>query len=134
MFFVADAMFNFTCFNVEDPEDPRVGLVNGELSIPGILLRREVFDPVVNQVLYLSSFFALLVLGGLLRVLCTAIRLKPCYWAGTGTHRGTNEETKPTHRRPPSRGRLLRKRILVQKSRSQWCHHTFYDAPLVNAI
>ena len=56
MCFVADAMFNFTCFNVEDPEDPRVGLVNGELSIPGILLRREVFDPVVNQVLYLSSF------------------------------------------------------------------------------
>jgi hypothetical protein len=43
-------MFNFTCFNVEDPDDPQVGLVNGELSIPGNLLRREVFDPVVNQV------------------------------------------------------------------------------------
>ncbi len=49
-------MFNFTCFNVEDPDDPRVGLVNGDLSIPGTILRREVFDPVVNQVLYLSSF------------------------------------------------------------------------------
>jgi len=46
-------MFNFTCFNVEDPDDPRVGLFNGELSIPGNLLRREVFDPVVNQVPYL---------------------------------------------------------------------------------
>jgi len=46
-------MFNFTCFNVEDPDDPQVGLFNGELSIPGNLLRREVFDPVVNQVGYL---------------------------------------------------------------------------------
>lgn len=46
-------MFNFTCFNVEDPDDPQVGLFNGELSIPGNLLRREVFDPVVNQVRYL---------------------------------------------------------------------------------
>lgn len=54
-FFVADSTFNFTCFNVEDPDDPRVGLVNGELSIPGNLLRHEVFDPVVNQVLYLSN-------------------------------------------------------------------------------
>lgn len=43
-------MFNFTCFNVEDPNDPQVGLFNGELSIPGNLLRREVFDPVVNEV------------------------------------------------------------------------------------
>ena len=48
-------MFNFTCFNVEDPDDPQVGLFNGELSIPGNLLRREVFDPVVNQVPYLFS-------------------------------------------------------------------------------
>ncbi len=53
-------MFNFTCFNVEDPEDPQVGLVNGELSIPGNLLRREVFDPVVNQVPYLSGFLCTL--------------------------------------------------------------------------
>ena len=49
-------MFNFTCFNVEDPHDPQVGLFNGELSIPGNLLRREVFDPVVNQVRYLTVF------------------------------------------------------------------------------
>jgi hypothetical protein len=28
-------------------------LFNGELSIPGNLLRREVFDPVVSQVRYL---------------------------------------------------------------------------------
>lgn len=44
-------MFHFTTFNVEDPHDPSVGLINGELAIPGILLRREVFDPVVLQVL-----------------------------------------------------------------------------------
>ena len=52
-------MFNFTCFNVEDPDDPQVGLFNGELSIPGNLLRREVFDPVVNQVRYLFFDYVL---------------------------------------------------------------------------
>ena len=45
-----DKMFHFTCFNVEDPHDPAVGLVHGDLAIPGNLLRREVFDPVVQQV------------------------------------------------------------------------------------
>lgn len=48
-----DTMFHFTCFNVEDPHDPSVGLFNGELSIPGNLLRREVFDPVIDEVLQL---------------------------------------------------------------------------------
>jgi hypothetical protein len=50
--------FHFTCFNPDDPHDPSVGLINGQLSIPGNLLRREVFDPVVNQVscLYLSEW------------------------------------------------------------------------------
>jgi len=66
-------MFHFTCFNVDDPDDPSVGLVNGELSIPGNLLRREVFDPVVNQVLELleeqlrrvdQRIDALLLVGG----------------------------------------------------------------------
>ncbi|KAI0289645.1 actin-like ATPase domain-containing protein [Russula brevipes] len=66
-------MFNFTCFNVEDPDDPQVGLFNGELSIPGNLLRREVFDPVVNQTLELiedqmkkvnQRIDALLLVGG----------------------------------------------------------------------
>jgi hypothetical protein len=42
-------MFHFTCFNPEDPDDPSVGLFNGELAVPGNLLRREVFDPVVDQ-------------------------------------------------------------------------------------
>ncbi|KAI0052499.1 actin-like ATPase domain-containing protein [Auriscalpium vulgare] len=69
----ADTMFNFTCFNVEDPDDPSVGLINGELCIPGNLLRREVFDPVVNQVLSLieeqmhkvdAPVDALLLVGG----------------------------------------------------------------------
>ncbi|KAH8101329.1 actin-like ATPase domain-containing protein [Cristinia sonorae] len=48
-----DKMFHFTCFNVDPEDDPSVGLINGELAIPGNLLRREVFDPVVNQVLEL---------------------------------------------------------------------------------
>lgn len=47
---MTDKMFHFTCFNVDPVDDPSVGLVNGELAIPGTLLRREVFDPVVNQV------------------------------------------------------------------------------------
>ena len=46
-------MFHFTCFNVDPEDDPSVGLINGELAIPGNLLRREVFDPVVNQVSFL---------------------------------------------------------------------------------
>ncbi|KAJ3921005.1 hypothetical protein F5877DRAFT_36885 [Lentinula edodes] len=37
-----DNMFHFTCFNVEDPDDPTVGLMDGQLSIPGALMRREV--------------------------------------------------------------------------------------------
>lgn len=53
-------MFYFTCFNVEDPDDPSVGLLNGELAIPGNLLRQEVFEPVVNQV---CSFFSPFVLA-----------------------------------------------------------------------
>jgi hypothetical protein len=45
-----DKMFHFTCFNTDDPHDPSVGLVHGDLAIPGVLLRREVFDPVVHEV------------------------------------------------------------------------------------
>uniref|UniRef100_A0A0W0G1N0 Actin-like ATPase domain-containing protein n=1 Tax=Moniliophthora roreri TaxID=221103 RepID=A0A0W0G1N0_MONRR len=48
-----ETMFHFTCFNVEDVNDPSVGLIDGQLSIPGVLLRRQVFDPVVEQVLTL---------------------------------------------------------------------------------
>ncbi|KDR78750.1 hypothetical protein GALMADRAFT_93837 [Galerina marginata CBS 339.88] len=48
-----DEMFEFPCFNVEDQHDPTVGLINGSLSIPGNLLRREVFDPVINEVISL---------------------------------------------------------------------------------
>ena len=46
----ADEMFHFNCFNVEDGNDPEVGLINGSVSIPGNLLRREVFDPVIEKV------------------------------------------------------------------------------------
>ncbi len=50
-------MFDFKCFSVEDTHDPSVGLLHGDLSIPGFLLRREIFDPVVDQVMYLLLFF-----------------------------------------------------------------------------
>lgn len=68
-----ETYFHFTCFNVDDPHDPSVGLINGELAIPGTLIRREVFDPVVNQVLELiedqsrrvdQRIDALLLVGG----------------------------------------------------------------------
>ncbi|KAF5345803.1 hypothetical protein D9756_010885 [Leucocoprinus leucothites] len=68
-----DLMFHFPCFNTEDPQDPSVGLINGELCVPGNLLRREVFDPVVNEVLQLieeqmnrieQRIDALLLVGG----------------------------------------------------------------------
>lgn len=51
-------MFHFTCFNVDPDDDLSVGLINGELAIPGNLLRREVFDPVVNQVRIQGLTFA----------------------------------------------------------------------------
>ncbi|CCO34221.1 hypothetical protein BN14_08315 [Rhizoctonia solani AG-1 IB] len=65
--------FQFNCFNVEDPDDPSVGLINGELTIPGALLRSEVFDPVISEVLQLiedqiakcnQPIHALLLVGG----------------------------------------------------------------------
>jgi hypothetical protein len=63
-------MFHFTCFNVEDPHDPSVGLMNGQLSIPGNLLRREVFDPVVNEVcLFLISIWLIFEKHKILQVL-----------------------------------------------------------------
>jgi hypothetical protein len=51
MLIQTDEFFYFNCFNVEDSNAPEVGLINGSLSIPGILLRREVFDPVINEVM-----------------------------------------------------------------------------------
>ncbi|GAA5822340.1 hypothetical protein JCM10212_005681 [Sporobolomyces blumeae] len=51
----ADAIFRFNCFNVEDSHDPAVGLEFGELGIPGRVLKTEVFDPVIEQVLELLS-------------------------------------------------------------------------------
>ncbi|KAJ7777521.1 actin-like ATPase domain-containing protein [Mycena maculata] len=50
-----DTIFYFNCFNVEDPDDPSVGLINGQLAIPGRLLREAVFDPVVDEVLDLIT-------------------------------------------------------------------------------
>ena len=51
--FSTDTMFHFTCLNPED-SDPSVGLLNGELAIPGGLLRREVFDPAIDQARQIS--------------------------------------------------------------------------------
>ncbi|KAH7103744.1 hypothetical protein BKA62DRAFT_615790 [Auriculariales sp. MPI-PUGE-AT-0066] len=45
--------FRFSLFNPDDTEDSAVGLENGELSIPGNLLRTRVFDPVINDVVAL---------------------------------------------------------------------------------
>ncbi|KAF9503115.1 hypothetical protein BS47DRAFT_1402731, partial [Hydnum rufescens UP504] len=45
-------LFRFPCLHVEDSHDPAVGLDHGELVIPGDVLRLEVFDPVVEQVLH----------------------------------------------------------------------------------
>jgi len=44
-------LFRFRCLYAEDPHDPTTGLEHGELVIPGDILRREVFDPVIEQVL-----------------------------------------------------------------------------------
>lgn len=113
---LTDKMFHFTCFNVEDPDDSAVGLVNGEVTIPGNLLRREVFDPVVNQV----RLAELLIVGRTSwysRSCCSRSQF-PEYVtygimsllprAGFGTHRSSDEEGRSTPRRPPSRGRFLR--------------------------
>ncbi|GAA5866075.1 hypothetical protein JCM3774_000017 [Rhodotorula dairenensis] len=50
-----EAIFRFNCFNVEDSHDPSVGLEYGELAIPGKMLKTEVFDPIIDQVLELLS-------------------------------------------------------------------------------
>jgi hypothetical protein len=34
-------LFRFNCFNVEDQDEAPVGLLKGELAIPGALLRSE---------------------------------------------------------------------------------------------
>lgn len=58
----AGTMFHFTCFNREDPHDPSVGLMNGQLCIPGKLLREIVFDPVISQVCFSKyAIFSILI-------------------------------------------------------------------------
>lgn len=44
-----DIGFRFNCFNIEDAHDPNVGLEFGELVIPGRVLRRDVFAPIVGK-------------------------------------------------------------------------------------
>jgi hypothetical protein len=89
-------MFNFTCFNVEDPDDPQVGLFNGELSIPGNLLRREVFDPVVSQVRYLFRLRLCTPFFSFVTCIVYSSLAKSCCNAGAGAHRRPNEEGQPT--------------------------------------
>ena len=49
-----DTTFQFTCLNPSSgDDDPDIGLMNGELCIPGERLRREVFEPVVDKILRL---------------------------------------------------------------------------------
>ncbi|KAK4702478.1 hypothetical protein P7C70_g3743, partial [Phenoliferia sp. Uapishka_3] len=43
--------FRYEVFNLEDDHDPAIGLDWGTLSIPGKVLKEEVFSPVVAQVL-----------------------------------------------------------------------------------
>jgi hypothetical protein len=45
-----DSRFYFSCFNPADTNDLRAGLVNGELGIPGSIIRQNVFDPVIDEV------------------------------------------------------------------------------------
>ncbi|KAJ7621724.1 actin-like ATPase domain-containing protein, partial [Mycena polygramma] len=60
-----DTIFYFDCFNVEDPDDPSVGLLNGQLAIPGRLLRDAVFETFLLSVLTMSpNIDALLLVGG----------------------------------------------------------------------
>lgn len=69
-----ESIFRFNCFNLEDSHDLSVGLENGELCIPGRVLKRDVFDPIVAEVLDLideqirkcnnASIDALILVGG----------------------------------------------------------------------
>lgn len=54
-----DTLFRFNCFNIEDSHDPSIGLEYGELTIPGSVLRRDVFEPVIGP--YIFTFFSNLV-------------------------------------------------------------------------
>ncbi|GAA5866072.1 hypothetical protein JCM3774_000016 [Rhodotorula dairenensis] len=81
-----DMAFRFNCFNIEDAHDPEVGLELGELVIPGSVLRRDVFDPVIDDVLALlrhqldklpsGKVDALILVGGFASssYLCTRIQ------------------------------------------------------------
>ncbi|TFK97809.1 hypothetical protein BDV98DRAFT_534864 [Pterulicium gracile] len=48
-----DTTFQFTYLDPSSPDDPDIGLTNGELCIPGERLRKEVFDPIVDKILHL---------------------------------------------------------------------------------
>ena len=91
-------MFYFTCLNPDDPHDPSVGLINGQLLIPGDVLRREVFDPVVNEVSCSASYQ-------------TNIRPMIFQSIDFATSRGPNHPPRPTDPRPPACWRFCKKRI-----------------------
>ena len=88
--------------------------VNGEVTIPGNLLRREVFDPVVNQVRLATSLVA-----GLMPASPSPCPFRPWRTLAYGTalplpsigvraNRSSDKEGRSTARRPPPRGRFLR--------------------------
>lgn len=43
----AESLFRFNCFNV-GVDDPAIGLLYGELAIPGLVIKHEVFDPIIG--------------------------------------------------------------------------------------
>ena len=53
-----DTGFRFNCFNIEDAHDPEIGLEFGELVIPGSVLRRDVFDPVIGTFIFSPRGFS----------------------------------------------------------------------------
>lgn len=101
-----DKMFHFTCFNVDPEDDPSVGLINGELAIPGTLLRGKVFDPVVYEV---SPFGSWRFVASTLRNVgpCHSISHRPVL-LGYRFDWGTIKEGWREIRLPPSRGWFLR--------------------------
>ena len=88
-----DTLFHFSCFNAVHQDDSSVGLMGGQLRIPGSLLRKHVFDPVVNQVRFYRSI-----------LYCTTRRTTGPYldW-------GTNEQGGRAYSCAPPCGRVRRK-------------------------
>ncbi|KAM0747949.1 actin-like ATPase domain-containing protein [Meredithblackwellia eburnea MCA 4105] len=51
-----NSVFRFNCFNPNDAHDPSIGLIWGELCILGSVIRQQVFDPIIDEVLNLLAY------------------------------------------------------------------------------